>query len=235
MYSVLNDRFSKLATEVGAWSHSNFHFQESKTESIPLMRTEATMHEKQLHQHIILNSVAPFLGIVEEFGEQELAIAQQDLGLVKDGVGDMLIFMADFYYRSKLPIVLRWDKIEDKLKIEAPVSEHGGTAQYILMTIGRACHAVLKHHQGIRGYERAEKYVPEINHIMEDLVVGLGRKLYCAKRDYCRGLYSSTGIRKVDDELAYCAVDASEIMGLAETVWVTVKERNWKKNSTSGA
>lgn len=222
-------RFGNLVLAVGDWSLYNFGVNVSKSEI-----AVGSLHdflegaaERQLRSPLILNSVASFLGMIEEFGELAEAVVNDDLGLTKDAVADIMIYLTDFYARSQTPVNLRWEEIDVKLDVECPVCNIGGSSTFAIRTVGLLSHAVLKHHQGIRGYDKPEVYVPEVNAAIENLIVCVGRFLSLAKQNRARQ-------EGMQDVLTYAAVDGAEILTLTEHEWARVSKRDWKKNPATG-
>lgn len=73
----------------------------------------------------------------------------------------------------------------------------------LIEEVGELTHAVLKRHQGIRGYDNDEKFVAERNDAVADVMIYL--------LDFC----SREGI------------DAAEVLN---TTWEGVQRRDWEKN-----
>jgi hypothetical protein len=97
--------------------------------------------EKMFHSQCLETSFQPLEGIIEEIGELQSAVTEED---VEDAVGDIMVFMADFC--SCMDI-----KLEDVIKpfdICIPQTNHG-----IICLVGRLCHSHLKFVQNIRTNE----------------------------------------------------------------------------------
>ena len=204
-----------LQREVGEWSRANFGDQASKT-----------------HIPLVLGSVAPILGIFEEFGEMVEAMCNNNITLVRDSVADILIYLADYFSRCALNSNdLRWSYIDDKIKTEAPFSTPEKTAMFVLKYLGYFAHHNLKRHQGIRGYRSDAKFHESIQTSVEDLLVGLGRLYACTKREHFKQTAANPSF---EDVRAYEAVDSAELLNLAWLEWQNVKQRNWKTNAITG-
>lgn len=211
---------STLQREVGEWSQVNFGDQASKT-----------------HIPLVLGSVAPILGIIEEFGEMDEALVNRDITLAKDSVADILIYLADYFCRIAIKDnlyswrLLDWHRIDKLLIIETPSSSPEKTASFLLRKLGRFAHINLKRHQGIRGYADDNQFHSELGIVLNDIFIGLGRFYACAKRDYFAHITTNAA---PEDIKAYAAVDSAELLNIAWLEWQNVKQRNWKTNSISG-
>ncbi len=117
--------FNELRDEVGVWSQKNFGTQLS-------------------HR--------PAMGIVEELCELEEAMGELDVAKTLDAVGDVTIYMADYFYRRG------WD-FGEVWQDRAPA----GPYWQVRSMIGLLCHSHLKGEQNIRGgtekHDRALKEV----------------------------------------------------------------------------
>lgn len=113
--------FGELRDQVGKWSQHNFGDQ------LP-------------HR--------PAMGIVEELTELSEALDEKDVTKVLDAVGDIVIYMADYYYRRGWDFSATW--------VGRLPSDSGS----IIHLIGRLCHSHLKGEQNIRG--GSEKHDAEV-------------------------------------------------------------------------
>ena len=179
----LKEKLPLLIKEVGMWSKENFGEQQSKS------------------RDIMLGSLAPLLGIMEEVGELMEAECKESIGESAhearlDAVGDILIYFCDYIYREE--VTLRYNHCE-QLTSDSRVP---------MVLVGKLCHATLKRHQGIRGYDVAAKYHAEIEKVATELV----------------------------DWLFHYAGDMGlDLMTVGEQVWKTVvSKRNWKKDKVNG-
>jgi hypothetical protein len=121
-----------IQSEVGEWSAANFGRQDSKTETFVV--------EGQIEQFMVLGSLAPLLGIVEEVGELSQANHSNRRRDSEDAVGDILIYLCDFAYREQFELQLP----------QGWASTDMPPLQGLQIAVGNLCHCVLKHHQGIR-------------------------------------------------------------------------------------
>lgn len=102
----------------------------------------------------ILGSLAPLLGFVEEYGERCDSLTPAE---ANDAEADMGIYLLDFLSREGVSVY------------ELPE----GSPKSIPSSLRRLCHAVLKRHQGIRGFDDAEKYATARNQACADLFARL--------------------------------------------------------------
>jgi hypothetical protein len=126
--------FNDIQAEVAEWAKRNFGEQQSR------------------YNGIILNSMAPLLGMVEENGERYAATDELERN---DAVCDTLIYLMDYLAREGVHI--------DDLP-------PGNPAVPIACSIGRLCHCTLKRHQGIRGFDDPAKYAEVRDQACADLV-----------------------------------------------------------------
>ncbi len=145
---------SEIQQEVGLWSEANFGNQRSKTVGVAL------------------RELAPLLGIVEEVGEFNEAINNGDTSEMEDAIGDMLVYLCDYTYRSGCTL-------ED----EFPTI---GISQHLTLpcTVGRLCHCVLKRHQGIRQFAESSYFQERRKVAINDFLVAVN---HC-----CQGSIKST-------------------------------------------
>jgi NTP pyrophosphatase (non-canonical NTP hydrolase) len=107
--------FGTLCAEVGEWSQRNFGDQ------LP-------------HR--------PLLGIIEELTELSDAYTMLDRGQILDAVGDVTIYLADYYHRRGWDLVEPWEKYT-KSASAMDITTNG--------LIRNFSHSHLKGEQGIRG------------------------------------------------------------------------------------
>lgn len=85
------------------------------------------------------DAIYPFIGLIEEIGE---LVEAKNINDIHDSMGDCMIYLGDFIYRHGN---IKIDELfEEKLEY---------TFKDILISIGHACHAVLKSKQNIRTNE----------------------------------------------------------------------------------
>lgn len=164
----------EIQREVADWSFANFGTQVSKITGAEL------------------GSLAPLLGLFEEYAELIKATEQEDDEEIRDALGDIGVYLCDFCSRDQalLPIVYPF-AIEE-------------TTDRLLYSLGELCHVVLKHHQGIRGYDNLHKYTQQRGIFIRRLLVALN---------------------------ARCLNDFNETFdAIVETTWTKVKQRNWAKH-----
>jgi len=138
-----------------------------------------------------LYSLSPLLGIVEEIGEYEEASFSNDLLEMRDAIGDILIYACDFAEREEYCVLL--------MPHGAPMSN-----QTLTIAAGMLCHAALKRHQGIRGFDDGSIYRAGRNRALDILMKVIGY--------ICEDILNTT---------------LTEILN--ET-WESVQKRDWKKN-----
>lgn len=138
----------RIQVEVGEWSQQNFGDQESK-------HAPGT----------VLAELCPLMGLFEEFGELVAAKTEQE-GL--DAVADILVYCCDFAYRDGF-------SLEQVLtSVDAARRKHDDAVLHITVALGQLAHCCLKRHQGIRGYDVAEKYETERNLCIAKIFAHLG-------------------------------------------------------------
>lgn len=153
--------WSLLKQEIGQWAQHNFDHNESKH---PLFQM-TSFQPPILKRGIPLRSLAPLLGMYEEYGELQLAILQQDAEEIKDALADIGVYLCDFCYREGLSINSihpNGDPISRSLPIQ----------------LGKLSHAVLKRHQGIRDMHL--HYTSKA----EDAIAKITFSLECLAREY---------------------------------------------------
>jgi hypothetical protein len=182
-----------IQREVGDWSLENFGIQKSK----------ATGDN--------LDSLAPLLGITEELGEWVESTNDDEK---KDALADILIYACDFASRENCHlgyVVEGWDFTDDFKEIPFTGWGNGSLSwsSYLVVSIGRLNHVVLKRHQGIRGMEKDDNYAAARDSALAHTIITVDA--------LCRGDHNTT---------------ATDI--LSETWNEIVKKRNWKKNKGDG-
>ncbi len=114
----LREELVEIVKQIGDWSRENFGDQSG--------------------DGLILDRIAPLLGVVEEGMEAILARSETD---IVDAVADILIFLSDYVVRSGFPI----DEFVDILITPPKTRSINFTC-----VAGRMCAAELKRVQGIR-------------------------------------------------------------------------------------
>ena len=133
----------------------------------------------------------PLLGIIEECGELNEADTQE---LTIDAISDIVIYSCDFCSR---------------LGIELPEASPTHENEQLLTIVGDLCHAVLKTHQGIRGFEDQTFALQTINNSVARLL---------------RYLESLCVDLEIDSPMELAAVTFQEV----------VSKRDWVKNPEAG-
>lgn len=136
----------------------------------------------------------PLVGMVEEMGEMERAKTGEDY---LDGVADCAIYCLDF--AGRLGVEVHAVVLPASLPCDDSLPS----------SIGKAAHAVLKRHQGIRGFDDSAEF----------------------------RLYVTQCVNKILSALAFLAHQSNHtLLGLAESTFVeVVSKRDWKVNPLSGA
>ena len=193
----------QLRKEVGEWSQANFGDQESKA-----------LSQRRLEDHgwtelpIILGSMAPMFGLIEELGELEETIGINPpaklLDEQMDALGDAVIYLCDYAYREDIPL--------DHMGEWVPTLKRELYGKYPpIVLVGRWCHTTLKWHQGIRGYTGTEggiRYRTEIEESVYNILAYL---------DY------------------YAEKIGQDLMTIARTTFDTVvAKRDWKTRPETG-
>lgn len=210
-------RYESLIMAVGKWSAHNFEKQDSKW--LP--------SEK-------LGSAACVLGIIEEIGELFEAVLNDNAFLVRDAIGDVLIYLADFFYRSGLPShVLAFDVVDQRTKTiiqqctkEDVESVHKtslrfATADQLIVAQGHLIHTILKRHQGIRKYADDGYFFCEIGRYLREILSHLGVLLH---------IFADPALTKCGSY----APGIESLLGLTEGIWSSVSQRDWKTHQDHG-
>lgn len=185
------DYLNKLRDEVGKWSQHNFGDQ------LPWR---------------------PAMGAVEEIAELYEATEEIDLVKMADAVGDIVIYMADYYYRRCWDFGRAWSiGMADDLN-----------QRTLIKLIGRLCHNHLKGDQGIRGGsavqdEKMQQTCADTLHFLQSYCIGnFNRPLWEVVQD----VWSVVGKRDWKKnpnnahEVAEVAVKADDVAGVVEEVAV---------------
>lgn len=147
---MLIDTFKELVPQISQWSRANFGNQTSKVTGQDL------------------ESIAPLLGIMEEFGE---LVESTSSDADKDAVADILVYLADFCARDGVDVSRLTIHHFRKEDLARKSCRNLCSSSKIT---GKLCHAVLKRHQGIRGFDNTDYYVSirdeEIGRILGFLV-----------------------------------------------------------------
>lgn len=141
-----------------------------------------------------LRSLAPLLGIIEEIGEYEKAEIEGDELEMFDAIGDILIYACDFACREQAKLIL----CDGEPLITETLSIIGGNL----------CHCVIKHHQGIRGFNNVNKYKASRDNTLHSLMKALS--------DICRNILNVSLLDVLND------------------TWEKVSQRDWKKDPEGG-
>lgn len=175
------ETIDRVQKEVGEWSRANFGEQVSR------------------HNGACLGSTAPLLGIGEEIGELLAANTTDDR---KDAIGDIMVYLCDWAARDGVSLA---DVVS-----EPRDAYHATGLTDVMVGFGQMCHATLKRHQGIRGFDDRKVYQKAIAKAVRLLFNGLDSysRLNCSG---CAAVQLSTTWTKV------------------------VAKRDWKKNPGQGA
>lgn len=191
----INITFGLLRKQIGEWAVANFDNNESKVIG---------------REGLVLNELAPLMGIAEELGELfnlravNTAPSLEALTEMVDAVGDMLVYLCDYVTRSGANVVLTQDFVDPYIinfimrwKGKDPTDSR----DQLVAAVGQLFHINLKRHQGIRGYDNPEKFAAENDRLCKHLLM--------------------------------CILEDSNFRGLhwLRQTWDTVvKKRNWKTN-----
>lgn len=152
------EQMNQLIKEVGEWSKDNFGEQETLVlQVVPLKEVKKFSDWQDLHPRTVespvacLGSLAPLLGIVEEYGEFVDAVSEEDR---QDAIGDIIICLCDYCSREGIGFPEYEPSRDTTLGVE----------------VGRLVHATLKRMQGIRGYDNREKYEESRNFALRGIV-----------------------------------------------------------------
>lgn len=167
--------FKSIQQDVGNWSKANFGDQESPYFTIKIDKDEFDAWNKgepMPPSLVCLGSLAPLWGIVEEYGELQAAVTDDEK---IDACGDIYIYCCDYASREGfvLPIGIRTIDQELPLMYDDAIRGMG-------VWIGKLYHATLKHHQGIRGFEDENFYKMKRDLAVAMLLAHL--QAYCAEQ-----------------------------------------------------
>lgn len=123
----------QIQNQVAKWSIKNFGSQRSK-----------------LDPALTLGSLAPLLGLIEEFGELSEAVDNQNREEIEDALGDIGIYLCDYTSREGILLPIRENIPDYKVP---PI-----TFRTLNGLLGKLVHITLKRHQGIRGYDDTVQY-----------------------------------------------------------------------------
>lgn len=161
-------QLDKLQKEVGTWSEKNFGHQASPHFRILVDKEFEGDPPKAM---VALDSLAPLLGLVEEYGELLVAMNTkiQSKHDIEDAIGDIIIYSCDFCHRFGIvmPFGRHAIKMPDDIKL------HEDPLVGIGISLGRMYHATLKRHQGIRGFDNDANYAYEIILALQMILVHL--------------------------------------------------------------
>lgn len=133
-------KLEETQLKVGKWARANFGAQES--EHIRITSTGGGGHLA------CLESLAPLIGMGEEIGEMATALREYDgeaSDELADALGDVGVYLCDFAEREGINLA---DLGQYTLGLPIDDPGIGITEAY-----GKLCHAMLKRHQGIRGFD----------------------------------------------------------------------------------
>jgi hypothetical protein len=132
----------ELQTAVGKWSMTNFGGQETKRLHCYIL-SEKTSKIVDVgdptHGVVLLGSLAPLMGLVEEMGEFFEAKTPEDK---EDALGDLVIYLCDYAFREEFQL--------SDIKLEEPNFDF---SRRLDIALGRLFHCHLKRLQGIRGMD----------------------------------------------------------------------------------
>jgi len=204
----------EIQKEVGEWSRENFGEQRSKHNTVMYIVSNKSGVFGSNEHPLYLGSLAPLLGIVEEIGELAAATEAGDMAEMKDAVGDILIYLCDYTSREATELNSDILGLAEDIVTDAeddPERVRMNPFLGLSQAAGRLCHATLKWHQGIRGFDDPEKYRAARDAAIARLLVPLS-------------LYVSI----------YLPGDS--LIKLLNNVWENeVKKRNWRKENGTDA
>jgi hypothetical protein len=182
----------EVQKEVGEWSRRNFGQQISKA-----------------NPTLMLNSIAPLLGLLEEYGELMFGLEDDPFGAEndddgRDAIGDIGVFLMDYTYREGFNMPHN----HSELSAVEMANIHFVSESRLLEPVLRICYATLKHHQGIRGFDNVEMYQKKIQLHVAQLLERLD--VYCVHKYKCHFIV------------------------VLNEVWGSVKKRDWEKNKHTG-
>jgi NTP pyrophosphatase (non-canonical NTP hydrolase) len=131
------DKLESLKKEVGQWSLENFGHN--------------GLWDK--------NYLCAFMGIVEEFGELQSSVDEDE---IKDSLADICIFALDFASRRNIDL--------SKLDIPSVSIDQEAVLPVAMILVGKLSHHLLKEIQGIRGYENKDFALERISETFAELL-----------------------------------------------------------------
>lgn len=191
-------QLTETINAIGQWSFGNFGYNASATLPRPAWDAKPVSGSNIStdHRHLsCLGSVATLLGMVEECCN-ELLTADCDEARF-DAIGDILIYWADYVHRE-----------EAEVKQDIPEELYTPYDHGIIIWLGKLARIVLKHHQGIRGYDNLDKYRTERDEALNQIFA------------HCHALVS------VEFNMS-----AKDVM--KQVFDKIISKRNWKKNPTN--
>lgn len=212
--------FTSLQMAVGRWSKENFGDNESpyfvlKIDSFP---EGWKVGDEMPRTLVAMESLCPLLGIVEEIGELAMASSKAE---VEDAIGDIFIYVCDYTYRAgfEMPIgqslntmrSYRGTDPDTGRRLYRPLSDvmniDGDALIGLIGWAGQLCHATLKRHEGIRGFEDHNKY-----------------------QDHC--ILSTAMLLGFLER--YATEHGLDLTQTVFKVWDRVSQRDWKKAPDTG-
>lgn len=181
-----------IQDEVRVWSQRNFGDQASKVD-----------------RRLVLNELAPLMGLVEEFGEYEAAKQGIEDGEritdMVDALGDMGIYLLDYLNRCHVSV-----------NTVFPTDQTASVP--LAVAIGKLYHTVLKYHQGIR--DITPKSFPALHkEALTDVFLSLNHEVETLRKSI-----------PVEEEEWY---EWDTLVHVIELVWgAHVVKRNWRTNPT---
>lgn len=151
----------QIQAEVGEWSLENFG------QNVTKARGYETEHGDTCH----LGSLCSVLGMMEESGELSDAMEGRDTTAAVDAIGDIGIYLCDFASRENFCLTNVLGPPMQMLQSDAVRYPLSG----ITGAMGMLSHAVLKHHQGIRGMDDPVKYYQSRDEAVRRLVFFIDR------------------------------------------------------------
>ena len=162
----------------------------------------------------------PLMGIVEELGELQVAVMNDDRDARADAIADTIIFMADYCTAMGWDLQALWET-----RVPPPL-DSPETARRLLVSAGKMQHHHLKLHQGIRG-DRKE----------HEIEGQKGARWILAQLVLCFPFPDVSDLTVLDVGPRYewnSAGQAVRVVQAVETTWAEVKKRDWKKNPRNG-
>jgi NTP pyrophosphatase (non-canonical NTP hydrolase) len=149
----------------------------------------------------------PLMGIAEELGELVQAATDGNHKLMRDGIADCIIFMADYCTAMDWSLQELW-QARQPCKLDTPER-----TRKMLVAVAKMQHHHLKLAQGIRGGKRKHHNGGK-----------LGARWILFELVWVYPFYPDKNGRDRDD------VQAGEVMRAVEETWAEVRKRDWKKD-----